>query len=97
MLVAQRHRRIHPRCPESRQRARDGGDHEESNRRQTECQRVRRLYADQQMLIREKPESAAAILSFDAKDTLPQDSAEQAALVTVTRTLMNLDEFITRD
>jgi hypothetical protein len=62
-----------------------------------ELARLRRLHADEQTLIRENPESAAAILGLNDKETVPKDAVEQAALVAVTRTLMNLDEFITRD
>ena len=62
---------------------------------QAELSRLHRLCADQQRLIRENPESAAAILG--AKGAVPDDVVEQSTLVAISRTLMNLDEFITRD
>ena len=64
---------------------------------QAELSRLHRLCADQQRLIRENPESAAAILGADAKGAVSDDVVEQATLVAISRTLMNLDEFITRD
>ena len=62
-----------------------------------ELSRLRRLCADQETLIRENPESGPAILGDEAKSAVPKDLVEQAALVTIGRTLMNLDEFITRE
>jgi hypothetical protein len=62
-----------------------------------ELARLRQLYNDQQKLIRETPASAAEILGLNGKEELPADAADKASLVTVARTILNLDEFITRD
>jgi hypothetical protein len=62
-----------------------------------ELSRLRQLYAKQQQLMRETPESAPAILGLEKNSTPLVDAVEQASLVATVRVLMNLDEFITRD
>jgi hypothetical protein len=60
-----------------------------------ELERLRRLYDDQHELIRHNPASAAKITGDYAAD--PGSLAERATLIAVTRIIMNLDEFITRE
>ena len=62
-----------------------------------ELTRLRRLYSDEQKLVGESCEGERAILGLDEKTPTPEDAADRAALVAVARTIMNLDEFITRD
>jgi hypothetical protein len=62
-----------------------------------EFSRLRRLYLDEQKLVCKSADGARAILGLDEKATVPEDAVQRAALVAVARTIMNLDEFITRD
>ncbi len=59
--------------------------------------RLRQLYDDQARLTAEQPATAKSILGLEADAPQPADPVAQAALVAAVRTLMNLDEFITRD
>lgn len=59
--------------------------------------RLRQLYDDQARLTAEQPTAAKSILGLESDAALPADPIAQAALVAAVRTLMNLDEFITRD
>ncbi len=59
--------------------------------------RLRQLYDDQFRLTSEQPASAKSILGLEGDVALPATPIEQAALVAAVRTIMNLDEFITRD
>ncbi len=59
--------------------------------------RLRQLYDDQARLTAEQPAAAKSILGLEADAVQPADPIAQAALVAAVRTLMNLDEFITRD
>ena len=62
-----------------------------------ELARLRQLYDDQHRLTAEQPGSAKAILGLEGDTVLPVEPIEQASLVATVRTIMNLDEFITRD
>jgi hypothetical protein len=62
-----------------------------------ELARLRQFYADQLRATREHPESAHAILGREGDVPVSPDPVEQATLVAAVRTIMNLDEFITRD
>ncbi len=59
--------------------------------------RLRQLYDDQARLTAAQPASAKSILGLEADAALPADPIAEASLVAAVRTLMNLDEFITRD
>lgn len=60
-----------------------------------EAARLTQLFEDQVRLLSAEPERAAAILG--GNPTLACGPVEAAALVTVARTLLNLDEFVTRE
>jgi len=60
-----------------------------------EMQRLLQLYRDALRLVQARPENAAQIAG--GKDGQPKDIMEQAALVALSRVIMNLDEFITRN
>jgi hypothetical protein len=62
-----------------------------------EAARLKQFYEDQLRLTREQPKSAPSILGLNGDVALPADPAEQATLVAAVRTIMNLDEFITRE
>jgi hypothetical protein len=62
-----------------------------------ELARLGRFYEDQLRLTRAEPASSLAILGLEGDVSLPADPAEQATLVAAVRTIMNLDEFITRE
>jgi hypothetical protein len=62
-----------------------------------EMARLRTFYDEQLRMTRETPKSAAAILGLEGDSALPSELAEQATLVATVRTIMNLDEFITRE
>lgn len=62
-----------------------------------ELARLRQLYDEQHRVTAEQPASAKAILGLEGDSALPSDPVEQASLVATVRTIMNLDEFITRD
>jgi len=64
---------------------------------EAELARLRQLYDDQKRLTLEQPDSATAILGVGGDTALPTDPMAQASLVATVRTIMNLDEFITRD
>ncbi len=64
---------------------------------EAELARLRQLYDDQKRLTLEHPASATAILGLEGDTALPADPIAQASLVATVRTIMNLDEFITRD
>ena len=59
--------------------------------------RLQQFHDDQLRLTREQPKSATAILALESDAAPPVDPAEQATMVAVVRTIMNLDEFITRE
>jgi len=61
----------------------------------TELDRLSRLHEELVQSYRAKPEAAAKLLGKMKIDGV--DSAEAAAWVVVARTLMNLDEFVTRE
>src|SRR5439155_26698935 len=60
-----------------------------------EFARLQKLYADQLRLLQRNPENAAKIIGASTKDG--QNTVETAALVAVARTLLNVDEFMTRE
>jgi hypothetical protein len=60
-----------------------------------ELARLEKLYDDQFQLVRKHREAAAQLASIAKSDCT--DFAEAAALVAVAQTLLNLDEFITRE
>jgi hypothetical protein len=62
-----------------------------------EMERLRRFYDEQLRLTRGAPKSAPAILGLEGDAPIANEPAEQATLVATVRTIMNLDEFITRD
>jgi hypothetical protein len=62
-----------------------------------EMARLRQFYDEQLRLTRSTPKSAEAILGLEGDAARPSEPAEQATLVATIRTIMNLDEFITRD
>ncbi|MDO8540629.1 MAG: PSD1 and planctomycete cytochrome C domain-containing protein [Opitutaceae bacterium] len=62
-----------------------------------ELARLRRFYDDQLRLTQEQPASALAILGREGDVPVPLQPADQATLVAAVRTIMNLDEFITRE
>ncbi|MSU49759.1 MAG: DUF1549 domain-containing protein, partial [Opitutus sp.] len=62
-----------------------------------ELARLRQLYEQQREETRARPPSAHAILGVAGDVALPTDPIEEASLVAAVRTIMNLDEFITRD
>jgi len=57
--------------------------------------RLQQLYDQQLALLKNKPENTALILG--EKTPCPADLEHKAALVAVSRVIMNLDEFVTRD
>jgi hypothetical protein len=60
-----------------------------------EMNRLVKLYGDELRRVQSSPESAAKILGEKGE---PQDNAiERATLVALSRAIMNLDEFVTRD
>ncbi len=61
----------------------------------TEMNRLIKLYDDELRLVQSHPESAAKILG---EEVTPHDiAAEKATLVALSRVIMNLDEFVTRN
>ena len=62
-----------------------------------ELARLRELYVQQTEATRSQPASAHAILGVAGDVALPADPVSEASLVATVRTIMNLDEFITRD
>ncbi|MBS0211422.1 MAG: PSD1 domain-containing protein [Planctomycetes bacterium] len=62
-----------------------------------ELDALRALYADQLQLARANADASKAIVGTGVKDEKVDDPAELAAWVMVGRTLLNLDEFITRE
>jgi len=60
-----------------------------------EMTRLRALHAGQSGMLRQLPENAALIAGQQTADAA--DPVEQATLVAVSRVIMNLDEFVTRD
>jgi hypothetical protein len=62
-----------------------------------ELARLRQFYDEQLRLTRSTPKSAEAILGIESDAAKPSEPAEEATLVATVRTIMNLDEFITRD
>jgi hypothetical protein len=62
-----------------------------------ELARLRTFYEQQQSLIREALPSANAILGVAGDVAVPSEPVDEATLVAAVRTIMNLDEFITRD
>ena len=62
-----------------------------------ELARLRQLYDQQRDEIRAHPAGAPAILGVAGDVALPVDPIAEASLVAAVRTIMNLDEFITRD
>ncbi len=61
----------------------------------SELARLKQLYAAQLQLAQANPEAAAKICGTDKKDQ--PGLAEQATLIALSRVLLNLDEFITRE
>lgn len=60
-----------------------------------EMKRLLKLYRDELQLVQARPESAAKIIG--EKDDQQNDATEKATLVALSRVIMNLDEFVTRD
>lgn len=60
-----------------------------------EMNRLVKLYDDELRLVQSRPESAAKILGDNAD--APLGAAEKATLVALSRVIMNLDEFVTRN
>ena len=60
-----------------------------------ELARLKQLYAAQLQLAQANPEAAAKICGTGKKDQ--PGLAEQATLIALSRVLLNLDEFITRE
>ncbi|MEY4938843.1 MAG: hypothetical protein RIQ93_578, partial [Verrucomicrobiota bacterium] len=60
-----------------------------------EMDRLRRLYLGQQQMMRKQPENAALIAGNAGPDMA--NAEDRASLVAVSRVIMNLDEFVTRD
>ena len=56
---------------------------------------MEKLYADQRAVMQSHPSNAEKVAGGVRGDTL--NPSETAALVAVARTLMNLDEFVTRE
>ena len=59
--------------------------------------RLRQFHDDQLRATREQSRSAAEILGLGSDSPPAADLAEQATMIAVARTIMNLDEFITRE
>jgi uncharacterized protein YciI len=62
---------------------------------QAELKRLARLYHDELRLVQAGPENAAKITG--EKSGQPNDAVEKATLVALSRVIMNLDEFVTRE
>jgi hypothetical protein len=60
-----------------------------------ELTRLLQLYHDQMRLLKDSPESAAKIAGDKSGD--PASMEERATLVSISRVILNLDEFVTRD
>ena len=60
-----------------------------------ELARLLQLYSDQMRLLAAAPESAAKILG--SPKTAPADAAARATMVALSRIILNLDEFVTRE
>jgi hypothetical protein len=60
-----------------------------------ESDRLAKLYADLLAACRANPESAAKLIGPQPLDGIPPDEA--AATVALARTILNLDEFVTRE
>ena len=60
-----------------------------------EMARLLQLYSDQIRLLAAAPESAAKILGSPKE--VPADAAERATMVALSRIILNLDEFVTRE